>query len=65
MPTTTRGEDIFHILNDYFKKWNLSWKSCVEVCTDGAPSMVGSIKGLASFCEATTSQHHNNSLFLA
>ena len=31
MPTTTRGEDIFHILNDYFKKWNLSWKSCVGV----------------------------------
>ena len=49
MPTTTRGEDIFHILNDYFKKWNLSWKSCVGVCTDGTPSMVGSIKGLASF----------------
>ena len=49
MPTTTRGEDIFHILNDYFKKWNLSWKSCVGVCTDGAASMVGSIKGLASF----------------
>ena len=56
MPTTTRGEDIFYILNDYFKKWNLSWKSCVGVCTDGAPSMVGSIKGLASFVK----QQHPN-----
>ena len=56
MPTTTKGEDIFHILNNYFEKWNLSWKSCVGVCTDGAPSMVGSIKGLASFVK----QQHPN-----
>lgn len=47
--TTTKGEDIFLILNSYFEKWNLSWESCVGICTDGAPSMVGSIKGLASF----------------
>ena len=49
MLTTTKGEDIFLILNSYFEKWNLSWESCVGICTDGAPSMVGSIKGLASF----------------
>ena len=54
--TTIKGEDIFHILNNYFEKWNLSWKSCVGVCTDGATSMVGSIKGLASFVK----QHHPN-----
>ena len=47
--TTAKGEDIFFVLNRYFEKWNLSWKSCVGICTDGAPSMVGSIKGLASF----------------
>ena len=47
--TTTKGEDIFCVLNSYFDKWNLSWKSCVGICTDGAPSMVGSIKGLVSF----------------
>ena len=27
----------------------LLWKSCVGICTDGAPSMIGCNKGLASF----------------
>ncbi|XP_064115145.1 zinc finger BED domain-containing protein 5-like [Macrobrachium nipponense] len=49
MLTTTKGEDIFLISNSYFEKCNLSWESCVGICTDGAPSMMGSIKGLASF----------------
>ena len=47
--TTTKGEDSFLILNSYFVKWNLSWESRVGICTDGAPSRVGSIQGLASF----------------
>uniref|UniRef100_A0A0L8GWI7 Uncharacterized protein n=1 Tax=Octopus bimaculoides TaxID=37653 RepID=A0A0L8GWI7_OCTBM len=46
MPLTTRGQDIFDILSAYLKKWILSWNSCVGICTDGAPSMIGSIKGL-------------------
>ena len=46
---TTIGEDIFNILNDYLDKWQLLWKSCVSICTDGAPSMVGCIKGLVFF----------------
>lgn len=46
---TTKGEDVFNILNNYFDKWQLSWKSCVGICTDGAPSMVGCVKGLTSF----------------
>ncbi|XP_064096491.1 zinc finger BED domain-containing protein 5-like [Macrobrachium nipponense] len=46
---TTKGEDIFLILNSYFEKFYLSWESCVGICTDEAPSMMGSIKGLASF----------------
>ena len=49
LSVTTKGEDVFNILNDYLDKWQLSWKSCVGICTDGAPSMVGCIKGLVSF----------------
>ena len=45
----TKDEDIFNILNDYLDKWQLSWKSCVGICTDGTPSMGGCIKGLVSF----------------
>ena len=46
MPSTTKGEDIFQILN--LVKWDLSWKSCIGICTDGAPSMVGSLKGFTT-----------------
>ena len=45
MPGTTKGEDIFQILSNYLVKWDLSWKSCIGICTDGAPSLVGSLKG--------------------
>ena len=45
MPGTTKGENIFKILNNYLVKWDLSWKSCISICTDGAPSMVGSLNG--------------------
>ena len=48
MPGTTKGEDIFQILNNYLVKWDLSWKSCIGICTDGAPSMVGSLKGFTT-----------------
>ncbi len=47
--STTKGEDIFKIIDKYFSTWNLSWKQCVGICTDGAPSMVGRIKGFTSF----------------
>ena len=45
MPGTTKGEDIFQILINYLLKWDLPRKSCIGICTDGAPSMVGSLKG--------------------
>ena len=49
MSLTTRGQDIFDILSAYLEKWNLSWNSCIGICTDEAPCMVGSIKGFVSF----------------
>ena len=48
MPTTTRGHDIFYVITGYLKKMNLTWKFCVGICTEGAPCMVGCIKGFAS-----------------
>ncbi|XP_013791438.1 zinc finger BED domain-containing protein 5-like [Limulus polyphemus] len=53
---TTKGEDVFNILNNYLDKWQLSWKSCVGICTDGAPTMIGCNKGLVSFIKE---QHEN------
>ena len=48
MSLTTRRHDI---LSGYLEKWNLSWNSCIGICTDGAPCMVGSIKGFVSLVQ--------------
>ena len=48
LPTTTKGQDIFDAITICLEKYGLSWDLCVGVCTDGAPSMVGSMKGFAS-----------------
>lgn len=48
----TTGTDIFNILNEYLKTNGLSWQSCVGICTDGAPSMAGSLKGFLSCVKA-------------
>ena len=49
LSATTKGEDVFNILNDYWSKRHISWTLCVGICTDGAPSMIGCMKGLTSF----------------
>jgi hypothetical protein len=36
LPETTKGHDIFDIVNSYFEYCGLSWKNCVGICTDGA-----------------------------
>ena len=51
MSLTTRDQDVFDILSAYFEKWNLSWNSCIGICTDGAPCMVSSIKGFVSLVQ--------------
>ncbi|VEN56237.1 unnamed protein product [Callosobruchus maculatus] len=44
----TTGQDIFDSINSYMEKFKVSWENCVGICTDGAPSMLGSIKGFAT-----------------
>ncbi|CAI6358915.1 unnamed protein product [Macrosiphum euphorbiae] len=41
----TRGKDIFNTIDYFFENNGISWSDCVGICTDGAPSMTGSIKG--------------------
>ncbi|XP_055510562.1 zinc finger BED domain-containing protein 5-like [Leucoraja erinacea] len=48
LPETSKGIDIFNILSTYLETRGLSWTNCVGICTDGAPSMVGSITGFVS-----------------
>lgn len=44
LPTTTKGQDIFDTITICLKKYGVSWDLYVGICTDGAPSMVGSVK---------------------
>jgi hypothetical protein len=48
MPQTSKGQDIVNVVSSCLEAKGLSWESCVGICTDGNPSMVGSIKGFAS-----------------
>ena len=48
---TTTGRDVYNIINNYFEKNNISWKFCNSICTDGAPSITGSIKGFVTIAK--------------
>ena len=39
--TTTKGEDVFELVHNFFKKNGLQWSKLVECTTDGAPAMLG------------------------
>lgn len=48
MPNRTTGEQLFRAIDEKFVEYNLSWKNVVGVCTDGAPAMQGSRRGLVT-----------------
>jgi hypothetical protein len=55
LPETAKGQDIFNILSSYLESCGLSRKKSVGICTDGAPSMMGSIK-----CSVTLVKEKNH-----
>ena len=64
----TTGEDIFKIVDGFMKENNLLWTSCVGICTDSTPSMVGSKKGFTALAKKKNEKiifthcflHHKN-----
>jgi len=48
LPETTKGVDVFNTMTDYLQIHDLSWNSCKGICTDGAPSMTGRLKGFVA-----------------
>jgi hypothetical protein len=48
LPEIIKGQDIFNILSSYLESCGLLWNQCAGICTDGAPSMIGSIKGFVT-----------------
>ena len=59
----TTGQDIFDTLNKYLEEKELTWKECVGLCTDGAPSMIGSIKGFGSLVKKVNSEIITTTVF--
>lgn len=48
LKTRTTGQEIFQCVNTYFENNTLSWKYCIALCTDGAPSMTGRLNGFVT-----------------
>ena len=46
LTTTTKAGDVMAMVSGFFEEEKLSWAQLVGVCTDGAPSMLGSKSGL-------------------
>jgi hypothetical protein len=45
LPETIQGQVILDADDSYFTSHDFSWKSYISICTDGVPSMSGSLEG--------------------
>ena len=45
LETTTRAQDVFELIDNFFQGNKLEWKDLCGVCSDGAPAMLGSRSG--------------------
>uniref|UniRef100_K7G4R7 DUF4371 domain-containing protein n=1 Tax=Pelodiscus sinensis TaxID=13735 RepID=K7G4R7_PELSI len=45
LQTNTTGENIFNCINTFMKTHQIRWEKCVDVCSDGAKAMVGTVAG--------------------
>uniref|UniRef100_A0A9J8C488 Uncharacterized protein n=1 Tax=Cyprinus carpio carpio TaxID=630221 RepID=A0A9J8C488_CYPCA len=43
--THSTGEDIFNLMDSFFRVHEVDWARCVGICTDGAKAMTGRHKG--------------------
>ncbi|GFW75755.1 SCAN domain-containing protein 3 [Trichonephila clavipes] len=48
LPDFTTGKHIFQVISSYLEEIKVSWKSCIYICTDGAPAMTGHLKGFVA-----------------
>ena len=54
MRTTTKGEDVFELVDNFFKKNVFQWSKLVDFITDGAPAMFGRKSGLQARVKAVS-----------
>ncbi|XP_066945206.1 zinc finger MYM-type protein 6-like [Macrobrachium rosenbergii] len=48
LETTTTGEDLFKLVDNFIKEEGLKWDQCYSVCSDGAPAMLGARQGFTA-----------------
>jgi hypothetical protein len=51
LPEITKGQDVLEVVDSYFSSCVLSWKPFISICTDGAPSVLGSLKGFVALAK--------------
>ena len=52
VPDTTKGKDIFNIMDEFFKKNDLEWSKLLGCTIDGTPAMLGRKSGFQSYLNA-------------
>lgn len=61
LETNTTGEMIFKCIDDFMESRGIRWEKCVDVCSDGAKSMIGPVKGavtrIKNVSKTCTSSH--------
>ena len=45
LETTTKVQDVFVLIDNFFQENGIEWKNLCGICTDGAPAMLGSRSG--------------------
>ena len=54
MRTTTKGEDVFEFVDNFFKENGLQWSKLVGCTTEGAPAMLGKKSGFQAHVKAVS-----------
>ena len=54
VPTTSKGKDIFNVLNNFFEENELDWGKLVRCMPDGAPSMLSRKSGFQAHVKAVS-----------
>ena len=54
MRTTTKGEDVFELVDNFFKESDLQWSKLVGCTTDDAPAMLGRKSGFQARVQAVS-----------
>ena len=63
LDTTTTSADIMKKIKTFFEAAGLQWKDVCEVCTNGAPAMLGSRSAFVKKSKGTCSRSKGYTLF--